>query len=363
MLTPFDDFPIHQTSLPIARAGDAHPDFYDRFWFNGYRDDSFFALAMGLYPNRGVIDAAFSVVADGTQRSVFASGRAPIDRTQTVVGPIRVEIVEPMRVNRIIVDAPEQDLEADLVYRARTPAFEEPRQIRWNGPRLQFDVTRATQLGDWEGTIRTGSTTIEIAAGDTVRGTKDRSWGVRPVGDPAPMAPVPSAGQLFFLWAPINFDDVAFHYMVFEDAAGVTWSEVGAVIPVIAAGEPVTGPAAEVARFSGVRHDIRWAPGLRRSNGARLTFDRGQGEESIELEPLLTFRMSGVGYIHPRFTHGRWHDELVVDGEAFAVDDLDNVEFRNIHVQQVMRATWGDRTGLGVLEQLAIGPHAPSGFE
>lgn len=367
MLTPFDDFPVHQTSLPIARAGDAHPDFYDRFWFNGYRDHdaggaAFFALAMGLYPNRGVIDAAFSVVADGTQRSVFASGRAPIDRTQTAVGPIRVEIVEPMRVNRIVIDAPEHDLEADLVYRARTPAFEEPRQVRWNGPRLQFDVTRATQLGDWQGTIRSGSTTIEIDDSCTMRGTKDRSWGVRPVGDPAPMAPAPAAGQLFFLWAPINFDDIGFHYMVFEDAAGVPWSEAGALIPVIGGAEPVTGPGTEVVRLTGIRHDIRWAAGLRRSDGARLTFDRGAGQESIDLEPLLTFRMSGAGYLHPRFNHGRWHDELVVDGEAFAVADLDNVELRNIHVQQVMRATWGDRTGLGVLEQLALGPHAPSGF-
>jgi hypothetical protein len=27
-----------------------------------------------------------------------------------------------------------------------------------------------------------------------------------------------------------------------------------------------------------------------------------------------------------------------------------------------MQATWGERTGLGVLEQLVFGPHAPSGF-
>jgi hypothetical protein len=26
------------------------------------------------------------------------------------------------------------------------------------------------------------------------------------------------------------------------------------------------------------------------------------------------------------------------------------------------RATWGEQNGMGVLEQLAIGPHAPSGF-
>ena len=60
--------------MPIAQAGNGHPDFYDRFWFNGYTEDLFFALAMGSYPNRGVIDAAFSVVHDGVQRSVFASG-------------------------------------------------------------------------------------------------------------------------------------------------------------------------------------------------------------------------------------------------------------------------------------------------
>jgi hypothetical protein len=45
-----------------------------------------------------------------------------------------------------------------------------------------------------------------------------------------------------------------------------------------------------------------------------------------------------------------------------SVDELDSVEPWSIHIQQVMRATWGDRTGMGVLEQLAVGPHAPSGL-
>jgi hypothetical protein len=34
-----------------------------------------------------------------------------------------------------------------------------------------------------------------------------------------------------------------------------------------------------------------------------------------------------------------------------------------VHVQQVMRATWGDKVGLGVMEQLAFGPHHPSGLD
>jgi hypothetical protein len=60
--------------------------------------------------------------------------------------------------------------------------------------------------------------------------------------------------------------------------------------------------------------------------------------------------------------HGRWHDELAVAGEQHRVEELDTLDLTCIHVQQVVRATWGERAGLGVLEQLAIGPRAPSGF-
>ncbi len=62
------------------------------------------------------------------QRSVFASGLAPLDRTETKIGPISIEVVEPLRVNRVRVDAEEFGLVADLTYRARTSAHEEPRR-------------------------------------------------------------------------------------------------------------------------------------------------------------------------------------------------------------------------------------------
>jgi hypothetical protein len=44
------------------------------------------------------------------------------------------------------------------------------------------------------------------------------------------------------------------------------------------------------------------------------------------------------------------------------LDQLDPLEFANIHVQHVVRATRADETGLGVLEQLVIGPYAPTGL-
>jgi hypothetical protein len=363
VLSRFDDYPIHQVAVPIAQAGGGHPDFYDRFWFNGYTDDMFFAVAMGSYPNRGVIDAAFSVVHDGVQRSVFTSGRAPYDRAVTKVGPITVDIVEPMRTTKVTVDAPEHGLGAELVFEARTAAFEEPRQTRYQDARLLFDVTRATQFGDWSGSVNSAGTPLAID-GRVVRGCKDRSWGVRPVGVPAPMAPSTAAPQICFLWAPLNFDDAVVHYIVFEDGDGVPWSEGGAVLPIIGRGDETTGPGVTFDHMDDVRLEVEWEPGLRRSRRAELSFGRvgGEGREVVTLEPQLTFRMNGVGYGHPTWSHGRWHDELVVGGEAIGVDELDNTEFHNLHVQQVMRATWGDRVGLGVLEQIVIGPHRARGL-
>ena len=57
MLTSFDDYPIHQTAEPVAQPASGDRNVYDRYFFNGYsRDgDLFFAAALGLYPNRGVM--------------------------------------------------------------------------------------------------------------------------------------------------------------------------------------------------------------------------------------------------------------------------------------------------------------------
>ena len=43
-------------------------------------------------------------------------------------------------------------------------------------------------------------------------------------------------------------------------------------------------------------------------------------------------------------------------------DELNLLSPDNIHVQQVMKASDGTRTGIGALEQIVIGPYAPAGF-
>jgi hypothetical protein len=48
--------------------------------------------------------------------------------------------------------------------------------------------------------------------------------------------------------------------------------------------------------------------------------------------------------------------------DATPTAELDVLRPDCIHLQQVVRARWGTRTGIGVLEQIVFGPYAPGGF-
>lgn len=365
MLTPFDDYPLHQTSEPVAHTAQSSLNHYDRYFFNGYsRDGSlYFGAALGLYPNRKVMDAAFAVLRDGEEISVIASRRAPVDPTETRVGPISITVEEPFRRLRVRVEPNESGLTADLVFGARSPVVEEPRFTLYDGSTAVFDYTRLTQWGAWDGTLGIDGEDQSIVPTEIV-GCRDRSWGVRPVGA-APPGPGGFGPQFFWLWAPINFDDVCVHFDVNEYGDGRQWHSEGLVMPVLSAPtDPVFGPDVGIQTMASVRADVQWKPGTRRSEGATIHLVPHHGDEQVvTLEPLSTFHMRGLGYLHAEFGHGHWKGDLAVHTDRWKVDDITGVDpFRNLHVQQIVRATMGDRVGVGVFEQLALGPHEPSGF-
>ncbi|MEM9713784.1 MAG: hypothetical protein AAGA17_16310 [Actinomycetota bacterium] len=362
MLTPADDLPLHQTAEPIAHPGTGDRNHYDRYFFNGHtRDGSlFFSAAMGLYPNRQVIDGAFSVVRDGVQRSVLASGRIPADRRRTQIGPVRIEVVEPLRTLRVIVD--DDELGADLTFEARTAAWEEPRFTRYgHDTRLVMDYTRLTQWGRWSGSVEVDGERIVVDELDVV-GVRDRSWGIRSVGEGETGVPG-RAPQFFWLWAPLHFDDYCLHFACNDSADGIPWYTSGVVLPDVAPGGATWGPDAPGAAVRAVDHEITWRPGTRRVERARLVLEPWRADPiEVELEPVVDFQMRGVGYFHPEFRHGCWLGEEVVGHDTLVLADVDPIDFVNLHIQSVVRATAGDEVGVGVLEQLVIGPHEPTGL-
>lgn len=367
MLSKFDDYPIHQTPEPIAIKASSDRNFYDRYWFNGYSDDGefYFGIGLGYYPHRGVMDCAFSIIRDGEQHAFHASRRAPAEPSETRVGPFRIEILEPMKSCRVVLEPNETGIECDLTFAPRTACVEEGRQTLMRDQRVMMDATRFGQFGSWEGRVGYAGKTLQIDPA-RVRATKDRSWGIRPVGEPQGVGAPPSAmPQVFFLWAPIHWEDCCTYFGTFEDAEGLPWHQDGLIVPVHASPDALPGTQEpNVERMARVEHEIRYEKGTRRAQAANLALVTGKGERhEISLEPLLCFRMKGIGYTHPEWGHGFWKGDLAIGGESWKTDTLDPMAIDNQHIQQVCRARWGDRVGIGVFEQISLGPHARYGFE
>jgi hypothetical protein len=359
MLTKADDYPVHQLPEPIATSG-TDRNFYDRYFFNGYTPDGsvFFAVALGVYPHLNVMDASISVVADGVQHNLRASRLLRSERMDTRVGPIAISVIEPLERLKVAVSDNPHGIKAEFVFTARAKPVEEPRFTFRQGPRTLLDYTRLTQNGKYEGYIEVHGRRIEINPRD-VTGTRDRSWGVRPIGlsDPQGLAP-PRPPQFYWLWSPLNFSDRFMLYHNNADEAGKPWN-TASVIGALGDAEPI--------HMASCRSRVDFKSGTRHAKHCVIeTIDPDGREWRAELTPQYKFYMSGIGYTHPEWGHGQYKGENVLAYDQFETAGVDEKVPLYWHVQAISTAKlFGpgvERTGLGVLEQLIIGAHAPSGF-
>ncbi|MFC3711312.1 hypothetical protein ACFOMD_01940 [Sphingoaurantiacus capsulatus] len=355
MLTKADDFPIHQRAEPIAFAG-TDRNFYDRYFFNGYSADGrlFFAAAMGIYPHLNVTDAAFSLVHGGKQRSVLASRLLGFERMDTQVAPISVTVEEPLQRLRLTLAPNDSGIEAELVFDGRAFPIEEPRFTRRIGTRTLMDVTRMTQNGRYTGWISLDGQRHDVAG---MLGTRDRSWGVRPIGAADPQPPVPMAmPQFYWLWAPLNFPTHQLYFHTNDDGDGQPWNRSMLLI----------GPDGTPRKLWDVRSKLSFKPGTRHASAATIEGTGTDGPVKVELTVHDTFFMQGIGYGHPTRAHGTFHGEHSVVTETIDTATADEGTIPLNHIQALVTAKLtlpgGQEDGRGVLEQLIIGPHAPSGF-
>ncbi len=362
MITPGDDFPIHQTADPIATPTGGS-NFYDRYFFNGYSEDgsSFFAVAMGFYPNLGVVDAAFSVQRDGIQHNVRASKSVvAMDRMCLEVGPIEIAVEVPLRRHRIRVD--HDVIQATLEFDARCAAVQEPRFQQELGGGGVFDYTRMTQCGSWQGDIAVKGHTRSVAG---CLGTRDRSWGIRPVGRIS--RPTGTIPQFFWIWAPLNFDQHSTLYHLNADRHGTAWNEAGATIPLLRDGDPLSRADVSWPRVSS-RQRLR--SGSRRIERLTITMERsvesGNEVAVIDLVPERHFYMSGLGYTHPEWGHGHPRGDLDIGYDTIDLSSAEDGGPLFAHVQSFCRAKWCQNhsveLGRGVIEQLFLGPFEPLGL-
>ncbi|MEH6636326.1 MAG: hypothetical protein V7700_12440 [Halioglobus sp.] len=368
MLSKFDDYPIHQTAEPLFHTASSDRFIYDRYWYNGHAHDGSFYFGVGMcrYANLGILDCSLSLAIDGHQYAFHGSRRAPHEPTETVVGPFALQILEPMGRHRVVIEANETGIECDLVFTPRTACIQEGRQTLRNERHIVMDATRLDQFGFWSGWIRYDGKELKVDGGTTY-GIKDRSWGIRPVGDAyTGGAPLAEFQALHFNWMPIHWEDECSLASWFEDASGHQWHTDQGVLPHYPGMEDIPGTNDPASRIwqGRVEHQIKMIPGTRRAASAVITMHDKSGESmEVHLEPVLVHRMKGLGYQHPQWGHGKWHGELAIGGESWKESELDPLALENLHVQQIVKATCGDKVGHGVFEQMHIGPSTVLGFD
>ncbi|MAU80508.1 hypothetical protein VX037_10750 [Gordonia sp. Z-3] len=365
-LSPMDDYPIHQVAEVIRHVQTSDRNFYDRYYFNCHgpsADLPWLIIGLGVYPNLGVADC-FAVVRHHDEHIVVRASRAlGADRSDLRIGPFTIEILEGLHRLRVALDRGHGDLAFDLVFDAAGPAVLEPRHFQRQIERVFFDTQRFVQTGTWRGALTVDGESFEVTGPDW-RGNRDRSWGVRPVGEAEPpgrKADANVSGTFFWIYSVMRFADFSIVVVVQEtetgervmDDARRVWDD----------------PDREPEWLGHVAHDISFVPGTRDVAAATLRFTRPTGVvTTVACRPQLANHLAfGTGYgLEPDWRHGMWQGELKVEDLHLKVSELDptmKMFCVTDHLTQFV-ATIDDAavSGDGLFEFAAIGPHEQYGF-
>jgi hypothetical protein len=364
MPVPLDEYPVHQVPLSMRHMATSDRNAYDRCYLNAHDRTGgiFLVTGLGVYPNLGVIDAYATVRRGDRQVTVRMSDALGEDRMAQQVGPYRVEVLEPLNRVRVVCDAAEHGVGFDLTWRGSFPVLEEPAHVLRQNGRVLLDAMRFAQVGTWSGVLRVEGEELPVSEERWV-GTRDRSWGIRPVGeaDPPGRAAAEADAGFGFWWTyvPIRFDDFALVVIMQEDGDGTrTLTEAARVWPA------EKGRPAEQLGWPEI--DIRYRPGTRHPEGAVLHLtQRGGKPLTVEIDTLGFVALNcGPGYGgDPDWSHGQWKGRGWIEAARHDMTDpavAGRVPFSV--VDHVARATCDGAEGWGLFEHGTIGRHEPSGF-
>ena len=362
MIGPLDEYPVHQVPQPIAWPGSSDRNFYDRSYFNAHdrSGDIFVITGIGYYPNLGVKDAFFLLSRNGTQTAVHLSDAIDADRLHERVNGYRVEVVEPLRTLRIVLDETE-GVACDLTWEGLFGVVQEQRHLMRSGTRVTLDAQRFAQLGSWRGHLVVDGEEITVDPGTWI-GSRDRSWGIRPIGEPEPAgrpAEPPFEG-MWWLYVPMAFDDFAIVIIIQEDHSGFrTLNDCTRI-----------WRDGRVEQLGWPRVTIRYRSGTRIPAGAAIDATDGAGAPiRFEIESRLAVPIHlGGGYGgDPDWLHGVWKGPAFTERRTYDMTDpaiVGRSGFGVIdHVGRAVCQDGGRRAeGWGLFEHGALGRHDPSGF-
>ncbi|MFI9615459.1 hypothetical protein ACIHCM_27910 [Streptomyces sp. NPDC052023] len=358
---PLDDYPVHQVPLSMKHVATGDRNAYDRSIFHvlDHEGRALLIAGLGVYPNTGVIDAYATLRIGDTLHAVRASDALGDDRMRLAVGPLRTHVEHPLREYVLSCAADPDDpggLSYEIHWSADFPALWEPHHQQRRGGRLTLEGKRFVQAGRCVGWIRAGGREIRLTAGRWT-GTRDRSWGVRPIPgeDGGRFAEEYPAEGFHWVWCPVRFDDRFLMVIVQEDADGYRTLNDATVVHPGRRDHQLGWPRPEITYRSGTRHP------------EHALIHLGDPHKPLELEvEILTSSPLAVGAGYPPagdWQHGTWRGRDWTDRRAYDLADPAAQPLAAYGVtDHAARFRLDGEVGHGLFEHGSFGRHDPSGF-
>ena len=277
-LTAHDELFVHQIPEPLPNVVTQHEHWRESYFFVMHprtTPGDVVVLTMAHYPARQEMDALQLGRIGGKQ--IVARHMRPYgdDPHTTAVGPVTVEIVEPLKTVRLIVSGADAPVEMDITFEARTQAYGLRRGTMKAGQEIIWDQSHMLQSGVYSGSFTHEGTTYPV---DGWWGQRDHSWGVRD-----------HARCPMWMWLAIQLPDGMFGVWHWEYPNGARVYTDGCFAPADG-GEPIP--------VVGFRHALNWTgeDGNAVDYGRDGTEVRGlAGRVEIDLEGGKSVAIDGEG--------------------------------------------------------------------
>lgn len=366
MLLGMDEYPYHQITETFAGVAGSDPQWNDGHYVCLCDAGGNVALTstVRLYQNNDVLDGFVCLRHQGRQHNIRLSRRLRTDMDHLGVGPLRIEIVEPMTALRLVLEDNDYDIALDVVCTSTTLPYMDPIEVTRVDGRLLSERATYELTGACEGWVRVGDQRYELGGG-TARFFRNHSWGYqagrggpRIYGAPRPRHRVDGVRQ----W--VLFSTPSHGGFFFQDPNGRKASGRGVIlhgdrsVPIV-----------------DVDTDLEFYDGGRRvRRGTFALTDAEDVQRSYSFEDMGWVYCQGGGYFggfDDGLGQGVYRGEYHVEGEVWDVSDPtwivgpdgERFELDYDWAESFTRVQCGDETGLAHYECVVIGPSAGSGAQ
>ncbi|MCP3974196.1 MAG: hypothetical protein GY720_06860 [bacterium] len=366
-LSPFDDYPYHQAVAPQAVAATSDSHFNDGYYFAWYQPGAHWFMGLRRHPNNNVMDGYAGVVSGGRQRSIRVTRALHPDPDTLQVGPLSVQIVEPMTRQRLVLDSNDTGLGFDVTVDAVADPHVEHGHTQYRHGRLLNHLIRYTQLSRVAGTITDSG---EAQTFSDWFGCRDHSWGIRStMGPHVPIrgtASKPLDPRAIRIWIPFDAGDHSGFFHTHEDRFGNTLDIEGRI----------DFPDADSVAVTAVSHSFEYHPGTRRLSGGAFTLTDSAGgtHDYIFQSSCDPAHPQGFGYTRgwedggqPGVYRGEYYeetDDFVVNDPAHSLGPAHVPEGRRLGGTEFTCTLQGPggSGGMAHVEHMIYGPYEPYGI-